>query len=116
MLSVESIKAAMDNHDAFTTGKLAYFDVQEVPKKFHAMFSATWRRYLYLFPLNTSSWVRNTTPSYDDEPVPSVVYHFPVVNVVPDENEMKNVGDELPLQDVDVDVQFVNAMLSRYVL
>jgi tRNA U38,U39,U40 pseudouridine synthase TruA len=109
-LSEESIRASMDAHEAFSSGRLAYFEVKEVPKKFHAMFSATWRRYLYLFPLNTSSWVRNTTPLYDDEPVPSVVYHFSAVGIISEETDVKDV----PLQDVDVDVEFINAMLSRY--
>ena len=31
---------------------LAFFDCQRVPKKFNARSAATWRRYLYLFPLN----------------------------------------------------------------
>lgn len=36
----------------FLEGRLAVYDCQRVPKKFHARASATWRRYLYMFPLN----------------------------------------------------------------
>ena len=32
-------------------GHLWAWDCQRVPRKFQALFSATWRRYLYLFPL-----------------------------------------------------------------
>lgn len=32
-------------------GRLAVYDCKRVPKKFHARSSATWRRYLYMFPL-----------------------------------------------------------------
>jgi tRNA pseudouridine(38-40) synthase len=36
----------------FKEGRLAVYDCQRVPKKFHSRASATWRRYLSLFPLN----------------------------------------------------------------
>lgn len=38
------------------SGRLAVYDCVRVPKKFHARSSATWRRYLYLFPLNTGEF------------------------------------------------------------
>lgn len=37
--------------DACRSGRLAVWDCQRVPRKFHPLFAATWRRYLYLFPL-----------------------------------------------------------------
>lgn len=36
----------------FQEGRLAVYDCYRVPKKFHSRASATWRRYLYMFPLN----------------------------------------------------------------
>ena len=36
----------------YQEGRLAVYDCQKVPKKFHSRASATWRRYLYMFPLN----------------------------------------------------------------
>jgi tRNA U38,U39,U40 pseudouridine synthase TruA len=39
--------------EAVKSGRLAIFDCRRVPKRFHALFSATWRRYLYVFPLNS---------------------------------------------------------------
>jgi tRNA pseudouridine(38-40) synthase len=33
-------------------GSLRAYDCARVPRAFHALFSATWRRYVYLFPLN----------------------------------------------------------------
>eukprot|EP01038_Epipyxis_sp_PR26KG_P007921 gene7921-10751_t len=36
--------------------RLAVWDCKRVPKRFHALFSATWRRYLYLFPLNKGTY------------------------------------------------------------
>lgn len=38
--------------EPYKDGRLAIFDCQRVPKKFHSRASATWRRYLYMFPLN----------------------------------------------------------------
>ena len=45
---------------AVKEGRLRVYDCQRVPKKFHAQFSATWRRYLYLFPLNNKENDINT--------------------------------------------------------
>lgn len=46
----------MKSHPSFQNGKLAVFDCYRVPRKFHPLFSATWRRYIYLFPLNEGSF------------------------------------------------------------
>lgn len=122
-LTEESLTAQIEQHPAFVSGKLAAFEVKQVPKKFHAMFSATWRRYLYIFPLNTSSWIRNVTPKYDDESVPGTVYHFPVSRVnsggaILERYEGVNgkgsdTSDMDGVEDVDIDVVFVNDMLQR---
>ena len=37
-------------------GSLAVWEVVRAPKRFHALFSATWRRYLYLFPLKNGEY------------------------------------------------------------
>ena len=41
--------------DAVLSGRLAVYDCVRVPKKFNARSCATWRRYLYLLPLNEGS-------------------------------------------------------------
>jgi len=42
--------------EAVHSGRLNVWDCKRVPKRFHALFSATWRRYLYIFPLNPGSY------------------------------------------------------------
>ena len=37
-------------------GCLNVYECFRVPKRFHALFSATWRRYLFLFPLNQGNY------------------------------------------------------------
>jgi tRNA U38,U39,U40 pseudouridine synthase TruA len=34
------------------SGRLAAFECVRVPRRFHSLFGATWRRYLYVMPLN----------------------------------------------------------------
>jgi len=38
--------------EPFCSGRLTAYECFRVPKKFHSRASATWRRYLYMFPLN----------------------------------------------------------------
>jgi tRNA pseudouridine(38-40) synthase len=38
------------------SGRLAIWNCKRVPRKFHPLFGATWRRYLYLFPLQPGSF------------------------------------------------------------
>ena len=73
------------------------------------MFSATWRRYLYLLPLNTSKYLRNTTPTFDNDIIPETVYYFPVTGMISAQGD----GLGAPEDDVDVDVNFVNDTLQR---
>ena len=42
--------------EGYKTGRLSVYECYRVPKKFNARSSATWRRYLYLFPLNKGSY------------------------------------------------------------
>ena len=46
-------------------GRLAIYSCVRVPRTFHSMFSATWRRYLYLFPLNIVDYNRDMSPVFD---------------------------------------------------
>jgi hypothetical protein len=56
-------------------GRLSVYDCQRVPKKFNARASATWRRYLYLFPLNRVTADNNH--STQGEALPEGVYASP---------------------------------------
>lgn len=50
-------------------GRLTIYDCYRVPKKFHSRASATWRRYLYMFPLNRlriDDTTKNNNSSCDD--------------------------------------------------
>lgn len=72
-VSEEDILAAFRGSDAFQSQRLAVFDCRRVPKQFNSRSSATWRRYIYLFPLEVS-----------------------------------------PNGDLDVDVDYLNSVLSMY--
>lgn len=48
----EQILAKFHKSKAHEEGVMRVFECERVPRKFHAQFSATWRRYIYLFPLN----------------------------------------------------------------
>lgn len=52
-VSATDILNKLRDCEAVKSGRLAIFDCRRVPKRFHALFSATWRRYLYVFPLNS---------------------------------------------------------------
>lgn len=75
----------------FLEGRLAVYDCQRVPKKFHSRASATWRRYLYMFPLN-----RVDAGAVEKEDIRGV--YDPV---------------DATVAKYDVDVEFLNRMLSR---
>lgn len=50
-------------------GRLTIYDCYRVPKKFHSRASATWRRYLYMFPLkriSTDQYIKNHNNSDDN--------------------------------------------------
>ncbi|XP_071742089.1 uncharacterized protein [Rutidosis leptorrhynchoides] len=46
-----------DTINSLVPGKLRAISVSQVPRNFHPNFSAKWRRYLYIFPLNNESAV-----------------------------------------------------------
>ena len=54
-LTREDIMTRMNTSEPCMSGRLTVIDCQRVPKKFNARSSATWRRYLYLFPLKQYS-------------------------------------------------------------
>lgn len=49
-LTVEELLSSMKSSPPCACGSLAVWEVVRAPKRFHALFSATWRRYIYLFP------------------------------------------------------------------
>jgi hypothetical protein len=51
-ISPESIITEMNRSEPFLANRLAILSCVRVPRKFHPIFSATWRRYVYLFPVN----------------------------------------------------------------
>eukprot|EP01031_Cornospumella_fuschlensis_P026890 gene26890-32497_t len=74
-------------------GKLSVSQCVRVPRRFHALFSASWRRYAYLFPLNEGAYVQ-TVQGREDERTRSV--------------------DEAPEEvHVDVDIAFAQRCLGH---
>jgi tRNA U38,U39,U40 pseudouridine synthase TruA len=54
--SGDDIIAMMQASEPVKSGRLSVYDCYRVPKKFNARSTATWRRYLYLFPLNEGKY------------------------------------------------------------
>jgi len=50
-ITPQDILKKLKDSDACKLKRLGAWDCYRVPRKFHALFSATWRRYLYLLPL-----------------------------------------------------------------
>jgi len=53
------------NSDAYKNGRLNVYSCYRVPRKFNSRSSATWRRYLYLFPLNKGIYQYENFGSFD---------------------------------------------------
>ena len=53
------------NSEAFKQGRLNAYSCYRVPRKFNSRSSATWRRYLYLFPLNNGIYKFENFGSFD---------------------------------------------------
>ena len=49
---LEDIVDQVKSSEPFQSHRLTLLDFARVPRKFHPIFCATWRRYVYLFPLN----------------------------------------------------------------
>lgn len=56
-ITAEQLVHQMKEAEPFKSRRLAVFDCFRVPRKFHPLFSATWRRYLYLLPLSVGGFV-----------------------------------------------------------
>jgi hypothetical protein len=56
-LTSEDILSRCREHTAFKENKLAIYQCIRVPRRFHALFSASWRRYVYLFPLQPGPYL-----------------------------------------------------------
>lgn len=64
-----------DTINSIVPGKLRVISVSKVPRTFHPNFSAKWRRYLYLFPLNAGETEeenkqndeKNSESAFDEE-------------------------------------------------
>lgn len=126
-----NILERMRNHPAVKEGRLAFFDCQIVPKKFHALFSATWRRYMYLYPLNDPQSAKefdelskgiNEQKGDDEEneergekfvdecPLEDVIY-YPAGTVR--EGVFTQSEEDLNHTLIDVDIPYLNEMLAR---
>lgn len=51
--------ATMRSSEPCMSGRLAVWNCKRVPRKFHPLFGAKWRRYIYLFPLNAGAFLPN---------------------------------------------------------
>ena len=78
-IDAASILKAFDesSDDPSRYRRVRAYECVRVPRRFHSLFSATWRRYVYLFPLNSGPFTS---------------------------------------RQVDVDVDFANAILNKYVV
>jgi len=112
----QSLRRSFAETAAVREGRLTLFDCAIVPKKFHALFSATWRRYLYLFPLNirrkpSSESVQES--SLDADP-PVRWFTLKRSSVVTNDGSVNrsSAGDTKFDFDVDIDIDHVNALLA----
>lgn len=141
VLPPSEILQKMRSHPSVIEGRLAIFDCQIVPKKFHALFSATWRRYMYLYPVNTPQQAReieekkkrkssNDFPldgdnrcghngeDDDDDPSDKHNDHYSLEDILyypisgPREGDFHLSDEELKEQMVDVDIPYLNEMLE----
>ena len=55
-IEAEDIEALFSQSQASKESRLRLIHCTRVPRKFHALFSATWRRYLYLLPLGEGDY------------------------------------------------------------
>jgi hypothetical protein len=55
-ITIEEICDKTRQSRPFLENKLVIWDALRLPRKFHPLFCATWRRYVFLFPLNKGSF------------------------------------------------------------
>lgn len=51
-VTADEILQQLKASEACRSGQLIGWECYRVPRRFHALYSATWRRYVYVFPLN----------------------------------------------------------------
>jgi len=85
-MTAQDVLTKFREADPVKEGRLAVYECLRVPKKFQSRASATWRRYLYMFPLN------RLTPA-----------------------EVKSAGKEGggAMDEYDVDVTYLNELLRQ---
>ncbi len=96
-ISREDVIEAIRSSPASRDGSITVFDCQRVPRKFHSLFLATWRRYMYMFPLNVTA---------DHGADQEGWYRVPP-------SCMRGFGEGSLGSLVDVDVEFINRALER---
>jgi hypothetical protein len=55
-VTADSIRDILLASEPCRAGRLTAYEVCRVPRRFQALFTATWRRYIYLFPLNRGAF------------------------------------------------------------
>lgn len=104
----EEILERVRRSDGVQGGRLAAYECYRVPKKFNARSTATWRRYLYLLPLNTGNYsyphlcVNNGNEGIGDG-----------LGDDKGERERGRGATELLPTSFDIDVEFVNKALNK---
>ena len=59
-ITAKDIVEKIVRSEQYREAKIGVWDCQRVPRKFHALFSATWRRYMYLFPLAKGKFTKHS--------------------------------------------------------
>jgi hypothetical protein len=86
--------------EPFLSGRLAVYDCYRVPKKFHSRGSATWRRYLYMFPLNKVARSRN---EIENDGILRGTYTL----------SESSTSSAVATSEYDVDIEYLNKILSK---
>ena len=113
-------------------GRLSIYDCYRVPKKFHSRASATWRRYLYMFPLKrlrTDDNIEKNNTNSDEDSSRSNNNNINVNDVDKNDSFQERSSnydsscgkikcpDNIQKVDVkdkyDVDVDYLNVILSK---
>lgn len=100
-LTPEKVVDMFEKGEGCKNGKLRIFQCIQAPRSFHALFSATWRRYIYAFPLHTAG--ADTESHTGSKWFPAVVY------------PLSGEYNATTTASVDVDCAFINEALSRLV-
>jgi tRNA U38,U39,U40 pseudouridine synthase TruA len=139
LLDEKTLLQQIKSHPAIQSGRLAIFDCQTVPRKFHALFSATWRRYMFLYPLNDPQRAREMLDlrmtkrgteeeeeeekenegegeaggRYNDRYPLEEVRYYSITG--PRHGEFTLSDDDLRERTVDIDIPYLNELLATSV-